>query len=717
MINKNYAVSGKSTTIKNYANVQDTIDAIQRIIRENYPAVANIAQNLEANSYEETFRNIWNFVRGNVRYQNDESGVEQLRTPQRTLYDRTGDCDDMSILISSILCNLGINHELIVAAYKSKNEWQHIYPAAFDKNGNRYVIDCVPEIPYFNYEAKPIKNQIIIKMRLEELGQGFDDDLVIELTEPFDINSLQGFEDEDDEIEGIQALLGNVALVDEDDEYDAALSGSELKENVMLKQLMDAKNALQKENSNPTELSQLNDNKLDFQLVTNIIDNFQDVESRNEAIEVAIRKGTLYQNFYKAILIGVDEVVNGLAGEDEEIYYLKLMNEDFLNGFSDLGAAKAKENTKKLNKKEPFFKRVGHALKKFNPAMVALRKSMDLFLRANVFHLAEKLAVGYATEVEAKKLGYSRQEWLEYVKAKDQAETKWNSLGGEKTYFQKMIKNSKGAKKAGLKGELGIAPAVIAAVTKVFGTVISFFKKLKLKKPDGSIVDEKDSPNETVETNKNLPANYKKSLTKNTETEMERSTDAPENANVETHEKSGVTTETVKDENGKETKVYKDKDGNEIGKFKAFFLKNKLMIIIVSIILVVGIIAIIIWKARQRALHGLAGGELSPRQENFIRRQGLNNRAYASLVREEISKDGKPYNEDTRRTYYKKVFTDAFNRPISEKQVSATINHNSFLKRVGDLAKANGGGSDGWRKAWAEIKKKSPIQKSLKFKG
>ncbi len=110
MINKNYAVSGKSTTIKNYANVQDTIDAIKRIINENYPAVADIAQNLQANSNEETFRNIWNFVRGNVRYQNDESGVEQLRTPQRTLYDRTGDCDDMSILISSILCNLGIQN-------------------------------------------------------------------------------------------------------------------------------------------------------------------------------------------------------------------------------------------------------------------------------------------------------------------------------------------------------------------------------------------------------------------------------------------------------------------------------------------------------------------------------------------------------------------------------------------------------------------------------
>ena len=53
-----------------------------------------------------------------------------------------------------------------------------------------------------------------------------------------------------------------------------------------------------------------------------------------------------------------------------------------------------------------------------------------------------------------------------------------------------MITNSRGAKKAGLKGELGVAPAVIVAIGKAFGVVIKFFKKLKLKKKDGSIKKE-----------------------------------------------------------------------------------------------------------------------------------------------------------------------------------------------------------------------------------
>ena len=272
----NYTVSGKSRTLKQYADVNDTIDAIQRIVRENHPAVLDLSHKLQGNSCRETFQNIWNYIRRNVNYKNDEPGKEQLRTPQRTLSDRLGDCDDMSILISSILTNLGFEHELWVTAYKQANQWQHIYPVAYSSNGDRYVIDCVPEIPYFNYEAKPIKNKIIVVMRLEELGEAISADMISELTQPFDINALSGFYSEEDELETIQGLLGNVAIVDEDDDYDTVLSGSELQQNIILKQLLDAKQSLEREVSNPTDMSQVNDNRTDLRLVNEIINNFND---------------------------------------------------------------------------------------------------------------------------------------------------------------------------------------------------------------------------------------------------------------------------------------------------------------------------------------------------------------------------------------------------------------------------------------------------------
>ncbi|HBS88098.1 MAG: hypothetical protein A2W91_05515 [Bacteroidetes bacterium GWF2_38_335] len=702
-MNKNYAVSGKSVTLKHYADVNDTIAAIKRIVRENYPAVADLAQSLQGDFCRITFQNIWDFVRRNIRYENDEPGKEQLRTPQRTLHDATGDCDDMSILISCILTNLGHEHELWVTAYKKQNSWQHIYTVAYDRRGERYVIDCVPEIPYFNYEAQPIKNKIVINMRLEELGQAVSTDMISELTQPFEQNMLQGCGTEEDQMEAIGGLLGTVAIVDEQDGYQTVLSGSELQSNIILKQLMEAKTALENEVKNPTDMSQLNDNRIDLGLIVNIINNFNDEDARDEAIDQAIGKGTLYLNFYKAVKYGLDDVVNGLAGEDDDdLYYLQVMEEnDLYEDVDGIGILKKlrkniKEGMQKLKEKHPKLAKIGHALKKYNPATFTIRKSMEVFMKANVFSMAEKLSIGYATEGEAAKQGYSKAEYQEFVKAKDQAEQKWFALGGEKEHFRKMIQNSRGARKAGLKGQMGVAPGIISAITSAFGAVIEMFKKLRLKKKDGSYREDTNTESEEImEKTKSIGADTVPS----TETETE-------NANIKTDEKSGVTTEVVTDANGNQTTIYRDKDGNEISRFKAFLLKNKTLIIIVSIILVLGIVALVIWKIRQRALRGLGEAGISAKQENFIKRQGLNNRAYASLIREEIKRDKKPYNQDNRKAYYKKVFSDAFSRPLSQKQVSAAQNYNGMYREVRQLAKQKGGGSAAWKEAWKEVKKK-----------
>jgi len=703
-LGKTYQISGRSTTLKRFANVNDTIKAIKRIVQTHYLQVADLAQNLQADTDKQTFENIWNFVRENIQYKNDEPGKEQLRRPQRSMHDGIGDCDDFSILISSILMNLGYKHQLLVTAYKERNKWQHIYPVAFSRDGERYVIDCVPEIPHFNYEAKGIKNKIIIKMKLEELGSINDTNAIEELTEPFSIDGLQGAESDEDEILSIQGLLGNVAIVDEDEEYDTVLSGSELHRNLVLRQLMDAKNTLTKELTNPTELSQYSDVKKDLFHINDIIKSFEDEEDLEDAINDAIKSGSLYKNFYLTVQAAMDESMKGLAGDDEDVFYLKLMDQegvidqilnDDLEGLGKwkfLSKLKNKITTgiQKFKKKYPKIGKFAHAFTKYNPTTFAARKSIELLYRANISDIATKTALGYATESQARKLGYSKSEWLKFVTGRKKAESRWYSLGGKKSYFKKMIMKGKGAKQLGLHGvnelgDLGFATAIVAAATKVFGAIIGYFKKLKLKKA-GAEATQKTTTTKTTTT-------YRTATPETTD-------------NVVTDEKSGVTEETVTDENGNETTVYKDADGNEISKGKAFFLKHKKMIIIISIVTVVGIIAIVVWKIRQRSLHGLGSTGLSSKQENFIRRQGLNNRAYASLVREEISKDGKKLNKTNRRAYYKKVFRDAFSRPISQKQVTAALNHNERLKQVRALAKSYGNDSAAWKKAWAEIKKK-----------
>ncbi|PLX08373.1 MAG: hypothetical protein C0596_07295 [Marinilabiliales bacterium] len=767
-MNKSVQISGKRRTLKNYANVYDTIAAVKRIIKENYPDVKELAFSLQAQTDEQTFRNIWNFVTNNIKYQNDQKGYEQLRTPNRTLHDEIGDCDDLTILISSILSNLGYKHELIVAAYKSVDKWQHIYPVAYSHTGKRYVIDCVPEIPIFNYEAKPIRNRIIIdmsaeisliqnsksnksQMKLEELGLVSEVEMINELREPFSVDSLEGIANDDEEISILQGLLGNVAIVDEDDDYDTVLSGSELKKNIIIKQLVDAKKALEKEIANPTNLSQVNDTKTDLELVENIINNIDDEDDLDEAIRLAISKKTLYENFYKAIQYGLADLLDGLAGDDDDdIYYIKLMQEEGIldeiideefdiddyedakdlqeefEGLSDIeGRAerkakrqarrtarkakspvlkrlgqKVKKGVKTFKQKHPKIAKVGHTITKYSPATFAARKSLEVFIRANALKIGDKLAIGYMSEAQAKKLGYTKAEWQQFVQAKDKAESRWYAIGGKKAYFQKMIKKSRAGKRAGLSGSaleaIGVAPAVVAAALKIFGSVIGFVKKLKLKRKDGTVID--DSEEATINpTTRTKTANLETEEMENNEIQTQ----------VETHEKSGVTQETVVDEEGNETIVYRDSEGNEISKFKAFFLKNKTMIIIVSIVLVVGVVALIIWKVRQRSLSGLGEVGLTRRQENYIKRQGLNNRAYAALVREEIHKDGKKANKTNRKSYYKKVFRDAYNKPLSSKQTSAAIRYNSMYKEVRELAKQKGGGSKAWKEAWSEVKKKS----------
>ena len=731
-----YQVQGTSITLKRFANVHDTIEAIKRIVAVQHPAVSDIAFSLETGEDVQTFRNIWNFVREHVQYQNDAKGVEQLRTPQRTMHDKVGDCDDFSILISSILTNLNIRHELIVAAYKKKNDWQHIYPVAYDSKGNRYVIDCVPEIPYFNYEAQPIINKIIIPMKLEELNGVEESTAIEELTEPFNLDGIGSADTEDEEMMEIQGLLGNVAIVDEEEEYDTVLSGSELHRNLILSQLINAKKTLTKEITHPTEISQFSPVQQDLKHINRIIDAFDDEDELHDAVQAAIKSGTLYKNFYKTIEYALDDALNGLAGEDDEMFYLKVMDNnnmldqllveddlENLEGLGDLGWAwfkklknKIKKGIKKLKKKFPKLSKIAHAFKKYLPATFGVRRALEIFFRANAFKMASKIALGYASESQAKHLGYSKAEWLKFVAGKNKAESRWYSLGGKKSYFKKMIMGGRGAKAIGLKGfngldgfegvdlgdlegtddlgELGIAPAVIAAVSKVFGAIIGFFKKLRLKKKNAA----------TSKASSKHSSKYKSS----TAVHPSRvDTASSFSDGVQTDKASGISEEVVVDKSGNKKTVYRDKDGKEISKSKAFFLKHKKMIIIVAVVTVVGIIALIIWKVRQKSLHGLGSAGLSRKQANYIRRQGLNSRAYASLVREEIHKDKKRLNKTNRRVYYKKVFRDAFSRPISQKQVTATLNHNDRLKRVRALAKEHGGDSAAWRKAWAEVKKKS----------
>lgn len=60
-------------------------------------------------NYSDFVRILQHFVRDQIRYVRDpHNGPEMVQTPPRTLQIRTGDCDDKSVLLASLLASIGL---------------------------------------------------------------------------------------------------------------------------------------------------------------------------------------------------------------------------------------------------------------------------------------------------------------------------------------------------------------------------------------------------------------------------------------------------------------------------------------------------------------------------------------------------------------------------------------------------------------------------------
>lgn len=130
----------------------DTIVVMEQVIREYQSDTAELAPRLRRTTLRATCRAVWDWCYEHFQYQEDTLGVEQLRRPLRAWQDRRHgiDCDCFSILISTILLNLGIAHKLRKTKYNGRKEYQHIYVVVPDGN-THYTID--PVVDRFDYEV------------------------------------------------------------------------------------------------------------------------------------------------------------------------------------------------------------------------------------------------------------------------------------------------------------------------------------------------------------------------------------------------------------------------------------------------------------------------------------------------------------------------------------------------------------------------------------
>jgi len=127
----------------------DTIKIMTKMAREGsrHPLVRRLATNIlhhaniPSHSYREEARAIGNFVQKNVRYVKDIAGCETIHSPDMMIRQMAdvgyfaADCDDMSLLIASMLLSIGMVPRFRAVRFKNTSgSYNHIYVVVYESN-------------------------------------------------------------------------------------------------------------------------------------------------------------------------------------------------------------------------------------------------------------------------------------------------------------------------------------------------------------------------------------------------------------------------------------------------------------------------------------------------------------------------------------------------------------------------------------------------------
>lgn len=80
---------------------------------------------------------IQDYVRNNIQYVKDINGVETVQTPDRTVQNRSGDCDDQAVLVATLLETIGHPTRFVAVKTKPFGPFEHVF--AETRLGRRWV--------------------------------------------------------------------------------------------------------------------------------------------------------------------------------------------------------------------------------------------------------------------------------------------------------------------------------------------------------------------------------------------------------------------------------------------------------------------------------------------------------------------------------------------------------------------------------------------------
>lgn len=104
--------------------IQGRVGKMSMAVRET---ALDLTRDLAQKDWFGEARRIHEFVRDDIRYVKDIRGVETVQTPERTLINKSGDCDDKTALASAMLETLGHPTRLVAIAFKP-GKFIHVFP-------------------------------------------------------------------------------------------------------------------------------------------------------------------------------------------------------------------------------------------------------------------------------------------------------------------------------------------------------------------------------------------------------------------------------------------------------------------------------------------------------------------------------------------------------------------------------------------------------------
>lgn len=402
------ATIGTNPLLTNGADVFQTVDFIEKLVKQTLDQTSKIAPVLKGASLMDTCKKIFDFCYGHIQYKLDKPGEEQLRTPARAWKDRkTGiDCDCFSIFVSSILHNLGIRHAYRICEINNKGYFQHIYVVvpkdqSSDKitAGQYIVID--PVLDKFNIEAPGISktsDKMSIPVRVLN---GID-------------NQFLG------EIDSQNTLLGvHTAFKNKVKSHIRAVKANVVK--------------------NPKCLGSIEDQSAYIGML--------------DFAEQAVESGS-DQDLAKLMGLGValeqQEAMNGLAGVEGfeglgKAKFLKKVATAVKSVKTEVKKAAATVNTSKaVAKVKTAAKTAVQAVAKYNPVNTSLRAGFLVAMSANMFGIADQLKWGYATPEQIKRYGISSADHARAKASLDKVTKMFvNDLKGQPENLKKAILSGK----------------------------------------------------------------------------------------------------------------------------------------------------------------------------------------------------------------------------------------------------------------------------------